>query len=175
MARLGLKWLGTKGRSLWGTFLTLILLCSGVGWGLAGLTASPNFSGTVDVLPINAQLGAELYLKHCGGCHIGVPPETLPTESWRILIQDTNHYGARLEPIPRIELTPVWNYLRTYSRELRPGEQTPFRVGRSRFFRILHPRVDLPDPINLGGCVSCHPQAAAYNFRQLTPEWQESP
>jgi len=56
-----------------------------------GAIAAPDFSGTVDVLPLNAQLGAQIYLRRCGTCHLALPPETMPAEAWQVLIQDTTH------------------------------------------------------------------------------------
>ncbi|ATS18717.1 cytochrome C [Parathermosynechococcus lividus PCC 6715] len=166
----------TGRRQQWRLWLGLAVLglCALVGMGL-GAIAAPDFSGTVDVLPLNAQLGAQIYLRRCGTCHLALPPETMPAEAWQVLIQDTNHYGATLPPIPRPEMIPLWNYLRTYSRALGADAQIPFRVGRSPFFRILHPRVELPEPVTFGSCSQCHPKATLFNFRELTPEWQHSP
>ncbi|MFN4066826.1 MAG: cytochrome C [Thermosynechococcus sp.] len=158
----------------WGVGVVLLMLCALVGSAWAAI-ATPDFSGTVDVLSLNAQLGAQIYLRRCSSCHLAVPPETLPTQAWQVLIQDTNHYGATLEPIPRLELGPLWNYLRTYSRPLPNDAQIPFRVGRSPFFRILHPRVEVPRPVTLDGCAQCHPKATLFNFRELSPQWQDSP
>lgn len=131
--------------------------------------------GTVDVITRKYQLGHDLYLENCATCHIGVPPAVLPTETWRNLIQDSQHYGARLDPLVDPARLLVWNYLRNYSRLQDSDEETPYRLRNSRFFKVLHPRVKFSQPINLKNCGTCHIGAAEFNFRQLTPEWQNSP
>ncbi len=38
-------------------------------------------------------------------CHIAIPPTVLPTQTWRNLLEDPQHYGATLKPLvdpPRI-------------------------------------------------------------------------
>lgn len=99
----------------------------------------------------------------------------MPTATWRLLLLDANHYGATLQLPRQPELGFLWNYLQAFSRPLNENEETPYRVARSRYFKILHPRVEFPAPVTLNGCGSCHPGAAEFNFRRLTPEWQNSP
>ncbi|MEA5581730.1 cytochrome C [Nodularia harveyana UHCC-0300] len=128
--------------------------------------------GTVDVVPAQYQLGKQLYLENCATCHIALPPEVLPSQTWRNLLQDSQHYGAQLTPLidpPRIL---VWRYLSTFSRVQLKEEATPYRVNSSRYFQALHPQVDLPSPVKIGSCVSCHPSARDFNFRHLTAEWE---
>jgi len=48
-------------------------------------------------------------------------------------------------------------------------------VTESRYFKALHPRIDLPPTLTAAGCISCHPGARDYNYRRLTPEWEDSP
>ena len=136
---------------------------------------APAAMGTVDVITRKHQLGHDLYLENCASCHIGVPPAVLPTETWRQLIQDPQHYGARLDPLVDPARLLVWNYLRTYSRLQDSDEETPYRLRNSRFFKVLHPRVKFSQPINLKNCATCHIGASQFNFRQLSPEWQNSP
>ena len=169
--------------------LGLVLLWSAcMGWMLArsadvSLAASPlnqvsqvpatSLNGTVDPIPQKYQLGAELYLKNCATCHIGLPPEVLPSETWRrLLMEPSGHYGKQVAPIQKLQVKLIWQYLRAFSRPLREEEALPFRMERSRFFKALHPRVDLPRTIRPNTCASCHPGASNYDFRRLTPEWE---
>ena len=150
-----------------------------MGWGLAMVTnAQPNTQntsdsiGTVDIVGDRYQLGQELYLENCASCHIALPPAVLPTQTWKQLLQDSEHYGVQLPPLIDPPRLLVWNYLKTFSRSITKAEQVPYRVDESRYFKALHPKVKLPRPVQIGSCVSCHSSATAFNFRSLTPEWE---
>jgi len=127
--------------------------------------------GTVDPTPPPYRLGQELYLDTCQGCHVAVPPAVLPTETWRQLLQDPQHYGQQLTPLIDPARLLVWNYLLLSSRPHASDESIPFRVQESRYFRALHPNVPLQRPITLAGCVTCHPGAPKYDYRTLTADW----
>jgi Dihaem cytochrome c len=171
---------------IWGLLL-LFLWSILLGWGLAvaadrsvpfaqapvSVTAEP--IGTVDAVPPGLQLPQQLYLQRCGSCHFGIPPAVMPTESWRAILLDPNHYGLQLKVPPQPDLSLIWKYLSTHSRRLNPDETVPFKIGRSRYFKILHPRVDIPQPVALSTCVSCHPGLPKNDFRSLSPEWENSP
>lgn len=132
--------------------------------------------GTVDVVPERFQAGQKLYLENCATCHIGIPPAVMPSQTWQQLVQDSEHYGATIQPLRSPEIQILWQYLREYSRPLAAGEPIPYRIRQSRLFNVLHPRVELtPDKVTLNGCISCHPGAGAYDFRRLTAEWQNAP
>ncbi len=168
-------------------FLLLLVWSICLGWGLAlamSASAQPDRvaqvtsaeSGTVDAVPARYQLGKELYLENCASCHIPLPPEVLPTETWRrILLEPEQHYGTQIEQPIGPSLQAIWNYLLTYSRPEVKGKPLPYRVSESRFFKALHPRVKLPETVKSASCVTCHPGAAQYNYRRLTPEWDNSP
>jgi hypothetical protein len=143
--------------------------------GLATSTqaANPPEIGTVDVVPANYQLGQELYRENCSSCHIALPPAVFPTQTWKNLLEDSQHYGAQIQPLVNPERILVWNYISTFSRVQLRDEETPYRLNRSRYFRALHPGVELANPLKMGSCVSCHPGANEYNFRKLTPEWEK--
>jgi Dihaem cytochrome c len=156
--------------------LILLLLWSlCLGWGLAQAVepAKPGVVGTVDVVSDRYKFGQELYLENCATCHIAIPPAVLPTETWRDLLQDSEHYGVELKPLIDPPRRLVWNYLQTFSRQLPPEESTPYRVADSNYFRVLHPKIDLPRKFTLASCATCHPGANQYNFRSLTAEWAE--
>lgn len=139
----------------------------------ASQTAS-NAIGTVDPVPQRYQLGQELYLENCASCHIALPPAVLPTQSWQRILQDSQHYGVQIKPLVDPPRLLVWNYIRNSSRPLNKEEETPYRVNESRYFKAMHPKVKLPSPAGVSSCVSCHPSASEYNFRRLTPEWENS-
>lgn len=155
--------------------LLLILLCSGV-LGVGAVRAIEGAGvatiGTVDPVAPEYALGQELYLENCATCHIGVPPAVLPSETWRQLLRTPEHYGVVISPLFDPTQTLIWNYLRDYSRGLEVDEAEAYRLDDSRYFKALHPQVDLPRPVQLTGCVTCHPGAVDYNFRSLSPEWE---
>ncbi len=130
--------------------------------------------GTVDRVPQAYELGQQLYLDNCSTCHLAVPPAVLPTQTWQRVLQDSQHYGVQLKPLVDPPRLLMWNYLRTFSRSLNQEEEIPYRIGDSRFFKALHPRVKLPRPLQLSSCATCHSGASEYNFRNLTPEWENS-
>lgn len=146
-----------------------------MGWLLAlatnvqGATNTP-VVGTVDVVPAQYQLGQQLYLENCSTCHIPIPPAVFPTQTWKNILQDSQHYGAQLKPLVDPPRILVWRYLSTFSRLQLKEEQTPYRLSNSRYFKALHPNVQLPRPVQVGSCVSCHTGAADFNFRNFTSE-----
>lgn len=149
-----------------------------LGWGLAQAVETPKNSaeiGTVDVVTGNLKIAQQTYLENCATCHIGIPPAAFPTQTWRELLRDPQHYGATLTPLEEPDRSLVWTYLRTFSRQVVEGERIPFRFGESKAFKILHPRVELSRSVPISSCVSCHPGATQYNFRKLTAEWENSP
>lgn len=154
-----------------GILLVILIWSLAMGWLLALATnahgAVPKSEiGTVDVVPAKHQLGQKLYLENCSGCHIAIPPSVLPTQTWKNLLQDPQHYGATLKPLVDPPRILVWRYLSTFSRLHKEEERTPYRINKSRFFNALHPQVELQRPVQVGSCVTCHPGATEYNFRQ---------
>lgn len=146
-----------------------------MGWGLALVTnaqTAPDGIGTVDPVPQRYQLGQQLYLENCSSCHIAISPAVLPTQTWKQILLDSQHYGVQLKPLVDPPRVLVWNYLQNFSRSLAKGEETPYHVADSRYFKALHPNVKLPRPVKISSCVSCHPGANNYNFRRLSPEWE---
>jgi len=165
------KW----GRSPIILFLLISVWSLAMGWGLAGVTNAQLTSiGTVDLVSQRYKLGQELYLENCASCHIALPPAVLPTQTWQQLLQDPQHYGQQLQPLVDPTRLLVWSYIRAFSRPQAKEEETPYRVKDSRYFKALHPKVKLPQPVQISSCATCHPSATQYNFRRLTPEWQNS-
>ncbi|MEO1403086.1 MAG: cytochrome C [Cyanobacteria bacterium J06635_1] len=114
------------------------------------------------------QLGQDFYLESCGACHIAVPPAVLPQQTWRVLLTDSDHYGLQLEPLPRFNARLVIDYLSIYSRPRHNQRVLPFRLSESAYFQALHPDVEFPQTPTLTTCISCHPSAEAFNFRDWT-------
>ncbi len=116
----------------------------------------------------NIELSKQLYVENCSSCHVPIPAEVLPTTAWQqILNNPTNHYGQRLPQINRITTRLLWNYLKANSRLLLAGENTPQYVTNSRYFKALHPQVDLPKPSSNQTCISCHPGAKQLDYRSF--------
>lgn len=143
---------------------------------IAQTSSNLNTMQSVDWVEPEYQLGHELYIENCSSCHIAIPPQVFPSQTWQQLLQDDQHYGATIEPFTGPSLLLVWNYMRTYSRSVSQKEDViPYRLNRSGYFKALHPRVEFPQPVSLSSCVSCHPGASQYNYRSLSAEWQNSP
>ncbi|NDJ19244.1 diheme cytochrome C [Myxacorys almedinensis] len=148
-----------------------------VGLGLARAIAAepaPQIT-TVDAIPPRHQAGQQLYLETCATCHIGIPPAVLPTQTWRELLRDPQHYGAELQPLVDPPRYLVWNYLKFASRQVAPEENVPYRIAQSKYFKILHPNIELPQKATLSSCIACHPGTNQFNFRSLSPPWKKAP
>ncbi|NEP16161.1 MAG: cytochrome C [Leptolyngbya sp. SIO4C1] len=139
-----------------------------IGVGLSQALAASDI-GTVDPVAPAYQVGQALYLERCTSCHIGVPPEVLPRETWQILLNETDHYSTVIDLLPRFDSQLIANYLHTYSRPHSTSALLPFHVRDSAYFQALHPAVEFSRPPTLRTCASCHAQAEAFNFR----EWQD--
>ena len=137
-------------------------------------TIGNNYNFFSAQLESSSDLGREFYIENCGSCHVPIPAEVLPTNTWqKILEQPRDHYGESLPKMANITLGLIWNYLRTYSRPILEGETTPEFLTNSRYFKALHPQVDLPKPSSHQSCRLCHPSAATLDYRSLTPEWDD--
>jgi mono/diheme cytochrome c family protein len=174
-------------------FLLLFLWSIVLGWGLAQATTPPHAAspsivaqantaqansaaiGTVDPVPQQFQSGQRFYLENCATCHLGLPPAVMPTQTWRDLLQDSQHYGTQITPLQQPALDLVWNYISTYSRPIAKNETVPYRLPRSRYFKALHPKVQFSEPVTLQSCLACHPAARQFDYRSLTPEWENAP
>lgn len=158
----------------------LILLCLAILWsvglGVGLARASDPTIGTVDPVAERYQFSQELYFENCATCHIAVPPAVLPDAAWRqLLLNPDRHYGVQLQPLVDPPRILIWSYLRDFSRPLMQGEQIPYGIDQSRYFKALHPRVEFTEPIRIGNCITCHPGAPEFNFRRLTAEWNDAP
>lgn len=153
----------------WLTFFASLVL----GWNAA---VAIEYSQSVDPVADSYQIGREIYLKNCSGCHAAIPPEVLPTDTWRKLLQNPQkHYGKKLPELISFDARLIWNYLKDFSRPLAQDEPVPMYAYQSRYFKALHPRVELPNPPTELSCQSCHPGAQKFDYRTLAPEWENSP
>jgi hypothetical protein len=177
-------------RSVWALVLVVLGFSSFCGWTLTlnrgavsmadqsamvVAQATPSTIGTVDPVPQSLELAQETYMARCATCHIAIPPAVLSSESWKNILQDDNHYGVPWTPMRNPDLALAWKYLRTFSRPNAPTEDIPYRVARSEYFTILHPKVKFKEPVKITTCISCHPSATSFNFRDLTPQWKDAP
>jgi len=122
----------------------------------------------------NAELGKEFYIENCSRCHIPLPAEVLPTDTWQKILENPNdHYGESLPKMVSITVRLIWSYLRFYSRPSLEGESTPEFVTNSRYFKALHPLVDVPKPVSYQSCKLCHTATATLDYRRLTAEWDD--
>ncbi len=145
-----------------------------LGMGLAFAQAQEEVK-PMEILPESYQSSQTLYLETCVGCHLPIPPSLMPTETWQMLLEKPyRHYGTSVDLV-RITQVVIWDYLRTFSRPVSEGEPTPLYLSQSRYFKALHPRVDLPTPLTLKTCLNCHPGALKYDYRTLTSDWQNAP
>lgn len=160
------------------TFLLLGFWSLLLGLGAAFALDSGTLKST-NAVPSRYQAGYDAYLETCSGCHLPIPPEVLPSESWKKLLeQPDKHYGTSLTgstELNRLTQRLMWDYLSAFSRPLSINEPLPLYVEQSRYFKALHPRVDLPKPTTSKTCVVCHPNAAQFNYRTLAPEWEDAP
>lgn len=110
-------------------------------------------------------ISQDIYLRNCSSCHIPLPAQILPTESWqRILNNSQNHYGVALPTSVKVSAKFIWIYLKSYSRPSVIGETVPTYISNSRYLKALHPNVQLPKPSNHNSCQSCHPFAQKLDY-----------
>jgi hypothetical protein len=141
-----------------------------LGWGISQGVASSEIHN-LEPMSDSQKIGKELYLETCAKCHVPIPPSVLPTETWRdILSKPQNHYGTSLPEVVSITQLTIWEYLRTFSRILNRDEPKPKFVAQSRYFKALHPKVELPKPVTHQSCIVCHPNAQQMDYRTLTED-----
>jgi hypothetical protein len=136
----------------------------------------PDNPRSVDPIATRYLPGFESYIETCTGCHIALPPEVLPLDSWQeILRRPDVHYGVSIPNINRLTQLLIWDYVSTFSRPLPPNNPVPLYAEKSRFFKALHPRVPMPEEVTSKTCITCHPGAEVFDFITLSPEWQDAP
>lgn len=136
----------------------------------------PDNPRSVDPIPTRYLPGFESYIETCTGCHIALPPEVLPLDSWQeILRRPDVHYGVSIPNINRLTQLLIWDYVSTFSRPLPPNNPVPLYAEKSRFFKALHPRAPMPEEVTSKTCITCHPGAEVFDFITLSPEWQDAP
>jgi hypothetical protein len=142
---------------------------------LSSVLNSPAYAQS-DPIPNRYQIGQQTYLENCSSCHLPIPAGVLPTQTWKNILENPNyHYGVRLENMIGITQRLIWDYLSYASRPIPADAPVPLFSEQSTFFKALHPRVTLPKPTTHNTCVICHPNAARYDYRTLTPAWDKAP
>ncbi len=150
----------------WLSLILICLVCLGGGGAIAQTRVTPAQVITTDVIPKQLEQSLEIYLANCSSCHIALPAETLPTQTWQRLLENPDqHYGQALPLISGVEIALMWDYLQAFSRPLLVDERVPSRLREARVFRALHPQLQFPTPPTVNTCVSCHPSASQFNFR----------
>ncbi|MEG3439658.1 hypothetical protein V0288_21200 [Pannus brasiliensis CCIBt3594] len=166
-------------RSVRSRVFSVIFLASILGGILISWAFTPPVeaqSSPVEPLPSRYQIGLQTYLENCSTCHIPIPASVLPTQTWKHLLEKPNsHYGIRLPNMIGINQRLMWDYLAYSSRPVSKDAPVPLFIEQSPWFKALHPRVSLPSPVTHLTCVTCHPNAARYDYRTLTPEWENAP
>jgi hypothetical protein len=160
----------------WMLFGGVVLGASTLGLGYARVFAQgKNLEGgvkteqtTPEPIQEKYQLAADQYAKNCSSCHVPIPPQVFPSDTWQQLLTQPDHYGVSLKQMRGPELKLIYLYLKDYSRGLKEKEATPFYFSESRYFKALHPKVDLPEPLDTGSCLECHPSARQNNYRTLS-------
>ncbi|MGB5595123.1 MAG: cytochrome [Crocosphaera sp.] len=160
--------------------LAILLWCLSIGWAFTKALAqnpTPMLAQSLNPTRSTVEAGKELYVSTCSGCHIPIPPEVLPTETWQELLEKPHkHYGTSVPNMIRLSQVLIWDYLKTYSRPiLLKDAPVPFYIEQSQYFKILHPRVEFTEPIAHKSCVLCHPGVKQFDYRQLTAEWEDAP
>lgn len=120
--------------------------------------------GMVDPVAENHVVGYQIYVERCGSCHVALPPAVLPIESWQVVLSDRAHYGVTILDIPRFDQQLMQRYLQTYARRYQSRGTTPYRLANSDYFLALHPNIDLPQPLTLRTCTSCHLNAPEQDY-----------
>jgi len=179
MSRANLRNRCRQGPAIFLLLLLIFLWSTSCIWFMAKISTATTISqinseliSNVDVVPQRHRLGLSLYLENCSTCHVAVPPQVIPTESWQIILRDSQHYGVQLPLLMDPPRQLVWNYLQVSSRrKSQKDEIIPYKIARSRYFQALHPGVKLPQKLNIKGCISCHPKVENFDFRTLNSEW----
>ncbi|MBP0022142.1 MAG: cytochrome C [Cyanobacteria bacterium SBLK] len=127
-----------------------------------------SFLKSVDPVPEGVGFARDVYVDRCGECHIALPTEILPTESWRSILQELpQHYNTTTRQIISPEIILMWNYIQLFSRTYGDSDDPPFRIDDSRYFRALHPKVNFQQIQTANTCTTCHDRASEFNFRSL--------
>jgi predicted PurR-regulated permease PerM len=156
--------------------ILILFLASVLGGILLSGWLSPPAVGQIEPLPERYKIGQQTYLENCSGCHIPLPASVLPLQSWKHLLENPNyHYGVRLQNMIGITQRLIWDYLSYSSRPLTTDAAVPLFIEQSTYFKALHPRVTFTGPVTHLTCVVCHPNASRYDYRTLTPAWENAP
>ncbi|MGK7926835.1 MAG: cytochrome C [Spirulina sp.] len=123
---------------------------------------------SVDPVPEGLGFARDIYVERCGECHVPLPTEILPTETWKFLLESLpQHYNVQVRKVISPEVRLIWNYVQLFSRTYGETEEPPFRVADSRYFRALHPKVQFQQLQTANTCTTCHDRASEFNYRSL--------
>ena len=112
------------------------------------------------------------YQAECASCHIAYPPQLLPKESWRALMNDLpNHFGTDASGDAKTA-KELQSYLEANAgRGRADGAKPQLRITETRWFRHEHDEVPAAvwkDPAVKGAanCGACHTQADRGDFSE---------
>ncbi|WP_204103323.1 MULTISPECIES: cytochrome C [Spirulina sp. CCY15215] len=152
-------------------------LAIGIGLAVALGTNSPVYSQSqaeiqnlksLDPVPEELAFARDIYVERCGECHVALPTEILPTETWRFLLESLpQHYNVKTRDIISPEIILMWNYIQSFSRTYGETGEPPFRIADSRYFRAIHPKVEFQQTQTANTCTSCHDRATEFNYRSF--------
>jgi hypothetical protein len=112
------------------------------------------------------------YQAECASCHIAYPPQLLPKESWRALMNDLpNHFGTDAS-VDANTAKEVQSYLEANAGRVRAdGGKPHLRITETRWFRHEHDEVPAavwkgPAVKSAANCGACHTQADRGDFSE---------
>ncbi|WP_020559040.1 diheme cytochrome c [Thiofilum flexile] len=118
----------------------------------------------------------EAWKSECSACHIAYPPNLLPRESWKTLMNDLgNHFGvdASLDKETLQEILPFLEQNASQRRvETIKGEPV-IRITETAWFKHEHDEISSakwknPTIKSAANCMACHTQADKGNFDEDT-------
>ncbi|MEZ5449518.1 MAG: diheme cytochrome c [Thiolinea sp.] len=110
----------------------------------------------------------------CSECHMAYPPNLLPAESWRRLMNNLdNHFGDDAS-LDAETVTEILGYLEQHAAPARRLEQDAqgepvIRITETRWFKHEHDEISplvwkRPSVNSASNCAACHTRADRGNF-----------
>lgn len=145
-----------------------IVWSGGIALAAATFIADAGASERMLTTPMNAPWRAE-----CGSCHVPYPPQLLPAQSWRAIMNGLDrHFGtdASVDAKTRDEIASFLDRNAGTNRHA-SAEPAPLRITQTRWF--LHEHSEIPDRLRSGyktlsDCAQCHRNAASGDFGERT-------
>lgn len=95
------------------------------------------------------------YRTECGSCHVAYPPQLLPAESWRKLMERLDrHFGSDASLDARTS-GEIGRFLAANAGRRDPPPGAEPRITETRWFRKEHAG-EIPAGRNPADCLACH-------------------